>query len=255
MGPKAPLSRLAVAGFLLSAVALAAVLTAGYGTRAGWWNFPHGFKVLNVGAYFGVAGSVISLAGAIISRPNRRRRGFVLALLGIVLGTVSFGVPGNLYMLAKRVPMIHDISTDTENPPEFVAILPLRMDAPNPARYGGPVVAAKQHAAYPDIRPLAVDVPPSQAYEIALDTARRMNWRIVAGSPAEGRIEAVATTRWFGFKDDVVIRIVPAPNHKSVVDMRSVSRVGKSDIGTNARRIRSFLGTVADAAKNASGKS
>jgi len=153
------------------------------------------------------------------------------------------------YRMAKAVLMIHDITTDTENPPEFVSILPLRKDASNPAEYGGPEIAAKQHAAYPDIRPLTVGISPSRGYEAALATARRMNWRIVDGNPSERRIEAVATTRWFGFRDDIVIRISPAPNGGSVLDIRSVSRVGLSDIGTNARRIRTFLKTFSVAAK------
>jgi uncharacterized protein (DUF1499 family) len=250
LGPKPPLSRLAVAGFLLTAIAIVAAIGAEYRARPGWWDFLKNSEVLNGAAYFGVAGAALSLAGAIVSRRNLRRRGFVLALLGVVLGTVTFGVRGNWYMLAKRVPLIHDITTDTENPPQFVAILPLRRDAPNPAKYGGMEVAAKQHAAYPDIRPLAIDIPPSQAYEVALDTALRMKWQVVAGSPSEGRIEAVATTRWFGFKDDVVIRITAAGDRGCILDIRSVSRVGRSDIGTNARRIRAFLKTVAGAAKN-----
>jgi uncharacterized protein (DUF1499 family) len=143
--------------------------------------------------------------------------------------------------------MIHDITTDTENPPDFVAILPLRRDS-NPAEYGGPEIAAKQHAAYPDIRPLAVGISPSRAYEAALATAVAMKWQIVQGSPSERRIEAVATTRWFGFKDDIVIRISPAANGGSVLDIRSASRVGLSDLGTNARRIRTFLKTFSNAA-------
>jgi uncharacterized protein (DUF1499 family) len=144
--------------------------------------------------------------------------------------------------------MIHDITTDTENPPEFASILPLRKDASNPAEYGGPEIAAKQHAAYPDIRPLAVGISPSRAYEAALAAARRMNWQIVEGSPSERRIEAVATTRWFGFKDDIVIRISPAANGGSILDIRSLSRVGLSDLGTNARRIRTFLKTFSSMA-------
>ncbi|HEU4950008.1 MAG TPA: DUF1499 domain-containing protein, partial [Candidatus Deferrimicrobiaceae bacterium] len=81
----------------------------------------------------------------------------------------------------------------------------------------------------------------AKAYDQALATAHQMGWQIVEGNPLEGRIEATATTRWFGFKDDVVIRIVPTSNNGCRLDIRSVSRVGKSDIGTNARRIRTFL--------------
>jgi uncharacterized protein (DUF1499 family) len=255
LGPKTPLSRLALAGFALSVIGVAAAVMAAEGTRVDWWNFGQGFRILRAAAYFGLAGTALSLGGAIVARAGRGGRGFVLALLGMVLGMVAFGVPGTWYFMAGRLPMIHDISTDTENPPRFVAILPLRKDAPNPAQYGGPEVAAKQRAAYPDVRPLLVALPPSEAYDISLETARRMEWRIVAAEPSEGRIEAVATTRWFGFKDDVVVRITPAANRGSIIDIRSVSRVGMSDIGTNARRIQSFLKTVADAARKRSGNS
>lgn len=249
LGPKPPLSRLAVAGCLLSAIGVAAAMQAGYGTRLGWWPFDQGFRILFGAACLGGAGAAFSLGAAIVTRPGRFRRGFVPALLGIALGTTAFGVPANWYIMARRLPMIHDISTDTANPPRFVAILPLRKDAANPAQYGGPEVAAKQQAAYGDIRPLPVAVSPSQAYEIALEASRQMGWQIVAGSPSEGRVEAVATTLWFGFRDDIVIRVTAAANGGSIVDIRSVSRVGKSDIGTNARRIRAFLETVAAAAR------
>jgi uncharacterized protein (DUF1499 family) len=246
--PKPSLSRLALTGFVVSVIAVAVAAGAGLGTRAGWWDFRDGFRFLRWGAYFGAVGTAISAAGGIVARPGSRRRGFLLAITGIVLGAAAFGVPGNWYRMAKGVPMIHDITTDTENPPEFVAILPLRRDASNPAEYGGPEIAAKQHAAYPDIRPLAVGISPSRAYEAALATAVRMKWQIVQGSPSERRIEAVATTRWFGFKDDIVIRISPAANGGSVLDIRSASRVGLSDLGTNARRIRTFLKTFSNAA-------
>lgn len=242
------MSRLAIAGFVVSAAAVAAASGAGLGTRAGWWDFQEGFRFLRWGAYLGAVGTAISAAGGIVARPGSRRRGFLLGIAGILLGAAAFGVPGNWYRVAKGVPMIHDITTDTENPPEFVSILPLREGASNPAEYGGPEIAAKQHAAYPDIRPLTVGISPSRAYEAAVAAAERMNWQIVEGSPPERRIEAVATTRWFGFKDDIVIRISPTATGGSVLDIRSVSRVGLSDVGTNARRIRTFLKTFSNAA-------
>jgi hypothetical protein len=240
-GSKTPMSRMAVTGFLLSSIALAAAIGAGTGSRFGYWDFRQGFKILNWAAYFGMAGTVLSLGGAIFARPGGRRRGFLLATFGIALGALSFGVPGNWYRIAKTVPLIHDVTTDTENPPKFVSILPLRGDAPNSAEYGGPEIAAKQRAAYPDLRTLEIGISPAKAYDHALATSRRMGWRIVDGNPAEGRIEATATTRWFGFRDDVVIRILPASNNGCRLDIRSVSRVGISDVGTNASRIRTFL--------------
>jgi uncharacterized protein (DUF1499 family) len=239
----------ATLGFVLSAIAITAAMGAGTGARLALWDFHQGFRILNWSAYFGIAGTMLSLVGAILGRPGKERGGFLLAVSGIVLGAIAFGVPANWYRIANRVPMIHDISTDTENPPTFVAVLALRMDAPNSAIYGGPEIAAKQHTAYPDIRPLVSDTPPAQAYEHARSIARQMCWKTVDENPAEGRIEATATTRWFGFKDDVVIRIAPAASNGSRVDIRSVSRVGLSDVGTNARRIRAFLKKFAEASK------
>jgi len=239
----------ATLGFVLSAVAIAAAMGAGAGARLAYWDFRLGFRILNWAAWFGIAGTTLSLAGAILGRPGKGRRGFPLAVAGIVLGALAFGVPGNWYRIAKEVPMIHDITTDTENPPVFVAVLPLRKDAPNSAAYGGPEIAAQQRAAYPDIRPLVSDLPPEKAYDRARTVARQMGWNIVDENPSEGRIEATATTRWFGFKDDVVLRIVPAAGNGSRVDIRSVSRVGRSDVGTNARRIRAFLKRFAEAPK------
>jgi uncharacterized protein (DUF1499 family) len=101
-------------------------------------------------------------------------------------------------------------------------------------------VAELQRKAYPDIRPLELPVPPQQAFSKALAAAEAMGWEIVAQDPAAGRIEAVATTLWFDFKDDVVIRVAEA-GRGSRIDIRSKSRVGRSDIGTNARRIRAYL--------------
>ena len=237
----------ATLGFVLSAIAITAAMGAGAGVRLAFWDFRQGFRILNWAAYLGIAGTAVSFAGAILRRPGQGRRGFLPAVAGIVLGALAFGVPGNWYRIAKRVPMIHDITTDTENPPTFVAILALRNDAPNTAIYGGPEIAAKQHAAYPDILPLVSDIPPTQAYERARFVARQMCWKIVDENQVEGRIEATATTRWFGFKDDIVIRVAPGADNGSRVDIRSVSRVGLSDVGTNARRIRTFLKKFAEA--------
>ena len=137
-------------------------------------------------------------------------------------------------------PPIHDISTDTVNPPVFVDILPLRANAPNPPEYAGEKVAEQQRAAYPEIGTLELGSSPAEALALAQGAARAMEWELVAVAPEEGRLEAVDTTSWFGFKDDIVVRIEPAGDG-SRVDVRSKSRLGMSDIGTNARRIRAFM--------------
>ena len=236
-------STLAVLALVVAAVGLGGIWLAGFGYRNGWWVLPTAFKVLRDGFFVSVAGLVLGLIGLVVARPGGPRRGFVLALLAVVLGGVGAGTLMRWLGRAKAVPPIHDITTDPADPPQFVAVLPLRAGAPNPATYGGPAVAAQQEKAYPDIKPLVLPVPPVRAYRDALAAARAMGWQIDATAPTEGRIEATATTYWFGFKDDVVVRIRPQ-NGGSRVDVRSVSRVGGSDVGTNARRVREYLGKV-----------
>ena len=162
------------------------------------------------------------------------------ALAGLVIGLITVGVPAYLLQKARSVPPIHDITTDTEDPPAFETILPLRAQAPNPATYGGPAVAAQQREGYPDIAPADYPVETETAFEAAVAAARDLGWTVVAMNEAGGRIEAIDRTFWFGFTDDIVIRIRPT-DAGSRIDVRSVSRVGVSDVGANAARIRAFL--------------
>ena len=142
--------------------------------------------------------------------------------------------------LAGGAPPIHDITTDTNDPPLFVDVLPLRASARNSAAYGGSRVAALQLAAYPDIAPVDLAIAPAAAFAKALAAAKAMGWAIVAADSLAGRIEGTATTRAFRFRDDVVIRIRPHDGG-SRLDIRSVSRLGGSDLGKNASRIREFI--------------
>ena len=138
-------------------------------------------------------------------------------------------------------PPIHDISTDTQQPPQYVAVLPLRANAPNKTEYGGEAIAARQREAYPEVQPLVLEMAPPQAFERSLATVRTMGWDLVEADAASGRIEATDTTFWFGFKDDVVVRIRPTATGGSRIDVRSLSRVGGGDVGTNAKRILAYL--------------
>ena len=223
---------------LLGVIASLLLLLAGPGTRLQLWEFGTGFQLLRWAVYFGLAASVVALVMLLL--PRTRRRGITGLVVALALGAVVAFVPLSGLQRARSVPPIHDISTDTMRPPEFVAVLPLRAAAPNSAEYGGPEVAAAQFGAYPDLKTRRMDVAPPQAFERALHAARALGWEIVAADPAAGRIEATDTTFWFGFKDDVVIR-VEADGTGSRVDVRSVSRVGMSDVGANAARIRAFL--------------
>lgn len=236
-------SVIALTGFGLGALTALSVMLAGLGSRWGWWQFRTGFLILQAGGYIGLIAAAISLIGAVAARVGTSRRGFIPAVAGMIVALVIVGVLWQWKQAAQRVPPIHDITTDTENPPDFVAILPLRADAPNPAAYGGPAIAAQQHKGYPDLSPLFLPVPPALAFERTLKSARDMCWEIVDSNPAEGRIEATDTTFWFGFKDDIVVRIAQS-NSGSRIDVRSVSRVGRSDVGTNAKRIEKYLRKV-----------
>jgi hypothetical protein len=223
---------------LLSVIAALLLLAAGPGTRLALWEFGTGFQLMRWAAFSGLAAA--GLASVMLLLPRTRRGGLAGLLVALALGLGTAFVPWYALRQARALPPIHDITTDTQRPPRFVAILPLRAAAPNPADYGGPDVARAQIGAYPDLRAHRMDAAPADAFKRALQAARDLGWEIVAADAAAGRIEATDTTFWFGFKDDVVIR-VEADGAGSRVDVRSVSRVGLSDVGANARRIRAYL--------------
>jgi uncharacterized protein (DUF1499 family) len=162
------------------------------------------------------AAGVLGLSGAILGLIALSRRARVARpLFALVLGASVAAIPAAAYLRARSVPPINDISTD---PTE-------QSDA--------------QRRAYPDIQPLRLAVAPNIAFERAKGAIEEAGWQIVREDPSAGRIEALATTLWFGFKDDVIVRI-NADGAGSRVDVRSKSRVGRSDLGTNAQRIRAF---------------
>ena len=227
-------------GIGLSLCALLMLIAAGVGTRFGVWHFRTGFAILKYAAYGGMAAILVDLAGlvSVIYKGSAMR--LVMVMVAGAMAITAVAVPFLWNQSAERLPRIHDISTDLDNPPRFVAVLPLRLGATNPVEYGGAEVAAEQRLAYPDLKTLVLDIPADQAFTQALAAVSRLHWAIVATAPDEGRIEATDTTFWFGFKDDIVIRIAQAED-RARVDIRSLSRVGISDVGTNARRIRAFL--------------
>ncbi|HVA54495.1 MAG TPA: DUF1499 domain-containing protein [Gammaproteobacteria bacterium] len=141
---------------------------------------------------------------------------------------------------AESVPAIHDISTDTAIPPRFLPdVLALRKRAENSVTCGGAKIAALQAKAYPDIQPLVFKLPATTVYAAALRTVQTMGWKLDSNDSVTGFIEASYTTFWFGFKDDVVIR-VQANGNSTRLDICSESRIGKSNVGKNVRRIRTF---------------
>ena len=230
--------KLSYLAILVAVIAALFLLVGGPGTRLGLWDFRFGFTLMR-GAF--IAG-LVTLAVTLITLaiPATRRGQTFLLLTALVIGLIAVYVPWSNVRHARSVPPIHDITTDTQDPPQFVAILPLRAGAPNPHGYDGEEVAMQQKEAYPDIEPYRMNASAEDAFKKALTTAKEMGWEIVAAVPEAGHIEATATTFWYGFKDDVVVR-VREDNGDSVIDIRSKSRVGKSDVGANAERIRKYL--------------
>jgi len=240
-----PLSKPALAGLVLGLAMLAAVAASGVGYRLGWWHFTFGLQVTEWAVYGAALGLVLATAGVIQARPGARRRGFILAILGVAATLPVVAMAIHWEYATRTTPPINDISTDTENPPVF-------WDMPNPMDYPGAETAALQRAAYPDLAPLTLALPPEQAFAHALAVAEGKGWEIVARVPAEGRIEATASTFLYGFKDEVSVRVTAADGGAKV-DVRSRSRIGRIDRGVNAQRIRAYLaalkGRVGEAAR------
>ena len=240
------ISFFATAGIVLAVIGALVALASGMGHRFGLWPFGLGFSMLRWGGYIAIGAAVITLVGMVAARPRSAKGGLPRAFLGLCIALTIIAVPAFQLQKARALPPIHDITTDIQNPPQFVSILPLRADAPNGVEYAGEAVAQQQRQAYPDIKPLLFPASPESAFKAASTAARQMGWEIVAEDKENGRIEATATTFWFGFKDDVVIRVTPQ-QEGSQIDIRSVSRVGLSDVGANAQRIREFMGLLNEA--------
>lgn len=153
-----------------------------------------------------------------------------MPIAALLIGALVFAVPFQFQRQAQGVPPINDITTDLQNPPRYMTA---------DLGYPGEPFARQQRAAYPDIQPVMLAVPPREAFGRAVKAAESMGWEVVGRDAGAGTIEAVDTTRWFGFRDDIAVRI-PAADAGSRVDIRSKSRVGRSDIGANARRIRAY---------------
>lgn len=226
----------------LAAVLL--LLATGVGYQKGAFDLAQAFNLLRIGALLGIAGAGSSIFFILWQRPE----GITLAVIVVsaVLGITAFYMPYRQLLLSQRLPAIHDITTDINNPPAFVAIARVRTSLHNPVAYDGPQVAALQRQFYPDIRTVMFPHSTEQVFDKALLLLEDFNWRVADANADEGRIEATITSRWFGFKDDIVIRLTQAGG-MTMVDVRSKSRVGITDVGTNARHIREFINALNDA--------
>ena len=226
---------------LIGGIIGAALLPIGaLGHRIGLWSYQAGFLFLAAGAVLSMFTVIGGLVALVSTRKARRAAGRRQLVLGLLLGgavplLLALQVGGG-----RSAPAIHDVSTDVGDPPAFDKAIALRGADANPLDYDLAANAAKQQSAYPRVKPIRTDRSVDSSFDRALDVLGSMRLDIVNTDRDDGVIEAVATSFWFGFKDDVVVR-VRARGNGATVDVRSVSRVGIGDIGVNAKRIEEFI--------------
>lgn len=237
------LFRLLPVFFILAMGLLLLYPLAALGARFGAWHFSVAFALLGGGAITGLVLLLVTAVALLVAIHRHNDKAKHRAMLVVLVLLVPLGYLVAVGLKASQVPMIHDISTDRANPPAPVALLARRGADANPLDYSA-TVATAQAAAYPDIQPLYLPAEPQQVLARAQQAARALGWHVVDVDEAAGRLEATDTTFWFGFVDDIVVRVV-AEGERSRVDVRSISRVGKGDVGKNAARIRAFLQQLA----------
>ena len=223
------------------AAGAAAVAAAPLGYRIG--AFPLGLAfLLLAGGFLLLAVCGLVLAFRLARASGRRDR----AAWAVLAAAVVVGLfPLATLVSGRGAPPIHDVTTDTDDPPAFRAAVAL--NAPGRTDYGGPAVAEQQRAAWPDLGPAMLPVAPDAAFDRALAVVQSMGWELLAADRGALRIEATDRSFWFGFEDDVVVRVTAAGETGSRVDVRSLSRVGVGDLGVNARRVRAFVAALTEA--------
>lgn len=223
-------------GLLLGTLALTTLIVGALGYRWGWWHFLPVLTAVEWATWGAALGLPLALAG-LVQTWRRTRRGRLIALLAVLTTAVPVGMAVQWEVAARVHPAINDIASDTQSPPAF-------WDMPNPMEHPGEAVAALQRQAYPDLKPLVLNLTPEQTFERALALVRARGWTVVASDPQAGTIEATAHSFLFGFTDEIALRTT-ADGPNTVLDMRSRSRLGRIDRGVNARRIRAFLSDMA----------
>ncbi len=224
---------LALVAAVLTAIGLA-------GGRTGLLSSIPAFMSFGIGALLFAVSIIVNLVGLTISKGTAGDASAGRTVIAVAAGILVIGAALSQRPASSGAPPIHDLTTDTANPPAFVAVVPLRADAPNPPEYLDDGTAEEQRQAFPELTTLTIDMPAPQVFAAAEQVVGDLGWEMVEANLPDGRIEATDTTYWFGFKDDVVIRIV-GDDERTRVDVRSKSRVGRGDMGTNARRINDFL--------------
>ena len=218
--------------------ALALLPLGALGTRFGFWDVGRGFQLMYTGVFVAAAVLVLGIAVLVFALRAGRKNAVLPIGIGLLASIIALATMGQQYRLTTTLPPINDITTDLDDPPAFGA-LELR---------GGRVLdydpdkGVAQRRSYSHIETQRSDLAPGDAARKAFAVAGELGWDVLADTDADGELtlEATATTFWFGFVDDVVVRIRP-DGSGSLVDVRSASRVGSSDLGANARRIDAFM--------------
>lgn len=198
-----------------------------------------GFLLLGLGLLAALLAVVVGLVGIWRTREGSGRSGRSLAFLGAGIGSVMLGVTAFFAAPPSGIPRINDITTDLADPPSMPAAARALENAGRDFAYP-PEFAPKVREAYPDLAPIAVAASPAEALEQVRSAAEELGWEIVEVRAGEGELEARDVSRLFRFVDDVSVRVRPGAAGGSVVDVRSKSRDGKSDLGANAERIRTL---------------
>ena len=225
-------------------IAIICLPLAALGTRAGLWSFTLGIPMMGVGAALATIVFFLGIIAYVVcmTKGFKAERSSVFIALG--LSVVVLGISVTQFMAASSVPPIHNISTDTESPPQFDKLIAVReAQGANPHEYDAATLADQQRSAYPQVQSLVSAVAQAEMIDRVATVLADMGMEVVDVNAGAGRVEATDTTFWFGFKDDVVVRVRPEGTG-SVVDVRSVSRVGQSDLGKNAARILEILNAL-----------
>jgi uncharacterized protein (DUF1499 family) len=235
-------------GFLDSLIAVALVMAGVVGAYFRLAAPFLGFQLFLFGLLFGVLALVIGLVGLLRTRHPQLRAAHGRAVVAAYLGAILTALLVYLALGGKGYPAINDITTDVDNPPEFVHAQSLPGNGGRNLTYDKAQYTDAQQRGYGTIAPLRLPLDPDQAFkQVSIVAAEMPGWTITYTDPKTRSIEGVATTALFHFHDDFVIQVRPASS-ASLVEMRSKSRVGKGDVGANYKRIKSFFATLSSAA-------
>ncbi|WP_461454102.1 DUF1499 domain-containing protein [Parasphingorhabdus sp.] len=248
--------------FILAVAAVIMFFGSAFGSGIGLWGWQAGLGILPWTGLLALIALLVAIVGIILDRRKDRKTRWPLLGIGTLVSLGFIGYLASYAMTLASLPAIHDITTDLADPPQFSA-LTLRADnwdnipgADDSAMRGmNPRQrwATLHQGAYPDIRSVRIDQPVAEVIEKAKRLAEDRGWDVANVDPASGHLEATATISLFRFKDDVVIRARAAENGQaSIIDMRSVSRVGIHDLGANAKRVRQFLSDLSGTTTTAS---